>query len=196
MRQLHPESLWKTMTTITPLAIPDVLLIMPRRHGDARGWFSETWSARALAGTAADTAFVQDNQAFSAAKGTLRGLHFQLAPNAQGKLIRALRGAIFDVAVDIRPGSPTFGRWVSAELTAEGGEQLWVPRGFAHGYCTITNDCEIFYKVDGPYAPQSEGGVLWNDPDLAIPWPLAGDPVLSAKDQVLPRLKDLAPVSF
>jgi dTDP-4-dehydrorhamnose 3,5-epimerase len=144
----------------------------------------------------ADTAFVQDNQAFSAAKGTLRGLHFQLAPHAQGKLIRALKGAIFDVAVDIRAGSPTYGQFVSAELTAEGGEQLWVPRGFAHGYCTITDDCEIFYKVDGQYAPDHEGGIIWNDPDLAIPWPLDGEPVLSGKDQVLPRLKDLGPAQF
>jgi dTDP-4-dehydrorhamnose 3,5-epimerase len=184
------------MTTITPLAIPEVLLITPKRHGDARGWFAETWSARVMAGTAADTTFVQDNQAFSAAKGTLRGLHFQLAPNAQGKLIRALRGAIFDVAVDVRDGSPTFGRWVSAELSAEGGEQLWIPRGFAHAYCTLTDDCEIFYKVDAPYAPQSEGGIIWNDPDLAIPWPVDGEPLLSEKDRVLPRLKDLAPLGF
>lgn len=184
------------MTTITPLAIPDVLLITPKRHGDARGWFAETWSQKALAGTVADTTFVQDNQAFSAAKGVLRGLHFQKAPNAQGKLIRVLRGAIFDVAVDIRAGSPTYGQWVSATLTAEGGEQLWVPRGFAHGYCTIVDDCEIFYKVDGPYAPDSEGGVIWNDPDLAIPWPLDGEPMLSAKDKLLPKLKDLGPVSF
>ena len=182
--------------TITPLAIPDVLLITPKRHGDDRGWFSETWSRTALAGSGADTAFVQDNQAFSAAKGTLRGLHFQMAPHAQGKLIRALRGAIYDVAVDIRTGSPTFGRWVSAELTAQGGEQLWVPRGFAHGYCTITDDCEIFYKVDGQYAPDREGGIAWNDPDLAIPWPLDGAPLLSGKDQVLPRLKDLGSVNF
>src|SRR3954451_23855649 len=160
MRQLHPLS-WNHMTTITPLAIPDVLLITPKRHGDARGWFADTWSAKALAGTAADTTFVQDNQAFSAQKGTLRGLHFQKGPNAQGKLIRALRGAIFDVAVDIRTGSPTYGRFVRAELTAEGGEQLWIPRGFAHAYCTITPDCEIFYKVDGPYAPGSEGGIAW-----------------------------------
>ncbi|HEY0647370.1 dTDP-4-dehydrorhamnose 3,5-epimerase [Phenylobacterium sp.] len=184
------------MTTITPLAIPDVLLITPKRHGDARGWFSETWSERALAGTAADTTFVQDNQAFSAAKGTLRGLHFQTGADAQGKLIRALRGAIFDVAVDVRQGSPTYGKWVSAELTAERGEQLWVPRGFAHAYCTITPDCEIFYKVDAPYAPQSEGGLIWNDPDLAIPWPVDGEPLLSDKDKLLPRLKDLGPVSF
>ena len=182
--------------TITPLAIPDVLLITPRRHGDARGWFSETWSQQALAGSGADTAFVQDNQAFSAQKGTLRGLHFQRSPHAQGKLIRALRGAIYDVAVDIRAGSPTHGQWVSAELTAEGGEQLWIPRGFAHGYCTITPDCEIFYKVDSQYAPDREGGIAWNDPDLAIPWPLDGPPVLSGKDEGLPRLKDLGTVSF
>ena len=184
------------MTTITPLAIPDVLLITPRRHGDARGWFAETWSTRALAGSPADTTFVQDNQAFSAAKGTLRGLHFQSGPNAQGKLIRALNGAIFDAAVDIRSGSATYGQWVSATLTAEGGEQLWVPRGFAHGYCTITDDCEIFYKVDGPYAPASEAGVIWNDPDLAIPWPLDGAPVLSPKDTELPQLRDLGTVAF
>jgi dTDP-4-dehydrorhamnose 3,5-epimerase len=184
------------MTTITPLAIPDVLLITPKRHGDARGWFAETWSTRALAGTAADTTFVQDNQAFSAAKGTLRGLHFQTGEFAQGKLIRALRGAVYDAVVDLRAGSATYGQWVSAELTAEGGEQLWVPKGFAHAYCTITPDCEIFYKVDAPYAPQSEGGIIWNDPDLGIPWPVDGEPLLSAKDQVLPRLKDLGAVSF
>ena len=184
------------MTTITPLAIPEVLLITPKRHGDARGWFSETWSRRVLAdaGLAAD--FVQDNQAYSARKGTLRGLHFQKAPHAQAKLVRALKGAIYDVAVDIRQGSPTFGRWVAAELTAEGGEQLFVPRGFAHGYCTLTEDCEIFYKVDGQYAPQTEGGVIWNDPDLAIPWPLDGEPMLADKDRVLPRLKDLGGVEF
>lgn len=184
------------MTTITPLALPEVLLITPRRHGDARGWFSETWSPKALAGTAADTRFVQDNQAFSAARGVVRGLHFQTAPAAQGKLMRVLRGAIFDVAVDVRRGSDTYGRWVSAELTAEGGEQLWVPRGFAHGYCTLTDDCEVFYKVDGPYAPDREGGVIWNDPDLGIPWPLDGEPQLSAKDRLLPRLKDMPPADF
>ena len=184
------------MTTITPLAIPDVLLITPKRHGDARGWFSEAWSERALAGTVAETTFVQDNQAFSASPGTLRGLHFQKPPFAQGKLIRALRGAIYDVAVDIRRASPTFGQWVAAELTAEGGEQLWVPRGFAHAYCTITPDCEIFYKVDNVYAPDQEGGVIWNDPDLGIPWPLEGEPLLSDKDKLLPRLKDLGDIGF
>jgi len=183
------------MTTITPLALPEVLLITPKRHGDARGWFSETWNAQALAGTAADTTFVQDNQAFNARKGTLRGLHFQQAPHSQGKLVRALKGAIFDVAVDVRPGSATHGRWVGATLTAEGGEQIWVPRGFAHAYMTLTDDCEIFYKVDAPYAPATEGGIIWNDPDLAIDWPV-DEPVLSDKDKLLPRLRDLGALSF
>ena len=184
------------MTTITPLALAEVLHITPKRHGDARGWFAETWSHKALLAAGVDTRFVQDNQAFNARKGTVRGLHFQKAPHAQAKLVRALKGAIYDVAVDIRQGSPTFGQWVAAELTAEGGEQLFVPRGFAHGYCTITDDCEIAYKVDGLYAPQTEGGVIWNDPDLAIAWPLDGEPMLSDKDKVLPRLKDMAPAAF
>lgn len=184
------------MTTITPLSLPELLLITPKRHGDARGWFSETWSLRAFEAAGLDVGFVQDNQAFSARKGTIRGLHFQAAPHAQAKLVRVLRGAIFDVAVDVRPGSPTYGRWAGATLTAEVGEQLFVPRGFAHGYCTLTDDTELFYKVDGLYAPQTEGGVLWNDPDLAIAWPLDGEPMLSDKDKVLPRLKDLAPVAF
>jgi dTDP-4-dehydrorhamnose 3,5-epimerase len=196
MRGLPPKILLGDMTTITPLAIPDVLLITPKRHGDARGWFSETWSRPSLAKAGLDIDFVQDNQAFSARKGTLRGLHFQTAPHAQAKLVRALKGAIYDVAVDIRRGSETYGRWVAAELTAEGGEQLFIPRGFAHGYCTLTDDCELFYKVDGLYAPQAEGGLAWNDPDLAIPWPLAGDPVLSDKDRRLPRLKDLPAAEF
>jgi dTDP-4-dehydrorhamnose 3,5-epimerase len=184
------------MTTITPLALPEVLLITPKRHGDARGWFSETWSRKALAGTGVPDVFVQDNQAFSAKKGTLRGLHFQTAPAAQGKLVRVLKGAVYDVAVDIRPGSATYGQWAAATLTAEVGEQIWVPRGFAHAYCTLTEDCEIFYKVDNPYAPDAEGGIAWNDPDLGIPWPLDGEPELSGKDRVLPRLKDLGPVAF
>lgn len=184
------------MTTITPLDLPELLLITPKRHGDARGWFGETWSRPAFAAAGVTAGFVQDNQAFSARRGTIRGLHFQTAPHAQAKLVRVLKGAIWDVAVDIRPGSPTFGRWGAATLTAEGGEQLFVPRGFAHGYCTIADDTELFYKVDAPYAPDREGGVLWNDPDLALPWPLDGEPLLSDKDQTLPRLRDLPATSF
>ncbi|THD74499.1 MAG: dTDP-4-dehydrorhamnose 3,5-epimerase [Phenylobacterium sp.] len=184
------------MTTITPLAIADVLLITPKRHGDARGWFAETWSEAVMAKAGLADPFVQDNQAFNAKAGTLRGLHFQKPPHAQGKLVRVLKGAIYDVAVDIRLGSATYGRWVGARLTAAGGEQLFVPRGFAHGYCTTEADTELFYKVDGSYAPELEGGVAWNDPDLAIDWPLAGDPVLSDKDQRLPRLKDLGATGF
>lgn len=185
------------MTTLTPLALPEVLLITPRRHGDARGWFSETWSRKSLATAGLDIDFVQDNQAFNARSGTVRGLHFQTAPHPQAKLVRVLAGAILDVAVDVRAGSPTRGRWVSARLTAEGGEQLFVPRGFAHGYCTLCDDVMLAYKVDGDYAPQTEGGVIWNDPDLAIDWPVGPDQaVLSDKDLVLPRLADLPPLSF
>jgi len=185
------------MTAITPLALPEVLLITPKRHGDARGWFSETWSRATLAEAGLALDFVQDNQAFSARRGTVRGLHFQAAPFAQAKLVRALRGAVYDVAVDIRPGSPTFGRWAAAELTAEGGEQILAPRGFAHAYCTLTDDCEIFYKVDGPYAPQAEGGVRWNDPALGIDWPVRADEaIVNARDQALPLLADLPPTAF
>jgi dTDP-4-dehydrorhamnose 3,5-epimerase len=184
------------MTSITPLALPEILLITPKRHGDARGWFAETWSRRAMADAGIHADFVQDNQAFSARKGTVRGLHFQAAPHPQAKLVRVLKGAIYDVAVDIRPGSPTYGRWAGAELTAEGGEQLFVPRGFAHGYCTLRDDTELFYKVDGLYAPQAEGGLLWNDPDLGIAWPITDDVVLNDRDRTLPRLKDLPPVQF
>lgn len=184
------------MTTITPLALAEVLLITPQRHGDARGWFAETWSTRLMAEAGLPHAFVQDNQAFNARAGTVRGLHFQTAPHAQGKLVRVLRGAIYDVAVDVRPGSPSYGRWVAAELTAGRGEQLFVPRGFAHGYCTLQADTELFYKVDGQYAPQLEGGVAWDDPDLAIPWPLEREPVLSDKDKKLPRLRELPTTQF
>ncbi|CAN5862944.1 dTDP-4-dehydrorhamnose 3,5-epimerase [soil metagenome] len=184
------------MTTITPLALPDVLLITPKRHGDARGWFMETWSRRAFADAGLDFDFVQDNHAFSGEAGTVRGLHFQAAPHPQAKLLRVVRGSILDVAVDIRSGSATYGKWVSATLTAEGGEQLLVPRGFAHGYCTLTPDTELAYKVDGLYAPETEGSILWNDPDLAIDWPAFAGSVVSEKDKAARPLKDLGPVSF
>jgi dTDP-4-dehydrorhamnose 3,5-epimerase len=185
------------MTTITPLALPEVLLITPKRHGDARGWFSETWSKATLAKAGIEHDFVQDNQAFSAAQGTVRGLHFQRAPYAQAKLVRVLKGAIYDVAVDIRPGSATYGKWVGAELTAEGGEQLLVPRGFAHGYCTTVPDTELAYKVDNVYAPDAEGGLLWCDPALGIEWPIKPDEaVITARDAALPTLKDLGRVEY
>jgi dTDP-4-dehydrorhamnose 3,5-epimerase len=185
------------MTTITPLALPEVLLITPKRHGDARGWFSETWSKATLAKAGIEHDFVQDNQAFSAAQGTVRGLHFQRAPYAQAKVVRVLKGAIYDVAVDIRPGSATYGKWVGATLTAEGGEQILVPRGFAHGYCTIVPDTELAYKVDNTYAPQAEGGLLWCDPAMGIDWPIRPDEaVINARDAELPTLKELGRVDY
>lgn len=176
---------------IEALAIPDVKLLTPKVFGDARGWFSETWNRKTLSEAGIDADFVQDNQAFSAAQGTLRGLHFQLAPYAQDKLVRCTRGAILDVAVDIRKGSPTFGRHVSAELSADNRTQIWVPKGFAHGYVTLTPDAEVAYKVTALYAPSHDRGVLWNDPALGIDWRLGSvQPTLSDKDLKLPRLAD------
>lgn len=178
--------------TLEPLAIPDVVLIKPRRFGDARGYFCETFNARAFRDTVAALDFVQDNEALSGAVGTLRGLHFQKPPTTQGKLVRALRGAILDVAVDIRHGSPTFGRYVSARLDAAEGAQLWVPPGFAHGYCTLEPDTMVAYKVTDFYSPADDGGILWNDPAVGVAWPLGpGGAVLSDKDTRLPLLKDL-----
>ncbi|MCB9958526.1 MAG: dTDP-4-dehydrorhamnose 3,5-epimerase [Rhodospirillaceae bacterium] len=177
---------------VAPLAIPDVKLIRPVRHGDHRGYFSETYSRRALAEAGIATEFVQDNQALSAEAGTVRGLHFQVPPHAQAKLVRVLRGAIFDVAVDLRRGSPTYGQHVSAVLTAENWTQILVPVGFAHGLATIAPDTEVFYKVSAFYAPEHDLGLLWNDPALAIAWPVeAAAAILSAKDKVQPRLADL-----
>lgn len=174
------------------LAIPDVVRVTPRRFGDARGWFAETFSARVFGADVAAVAFVQDNEAFSARAGTLRGLHFQRPPAAQGKLVRVLKGAILDVAVDIRVGSPSFGHHVTARLDAAEGAQLWVPAGFAHGYCTLEPDTAVAYKVTDFYSPDDDGGLLWDDPALAIDWRLpAGGAVLSDKDRVLPRLADL-----
>ncbi len=177
---------------IEPLAIPDVKLIHPKRFGDARGFFSEVYSQSALAKGGIDTVFVQDNHSLSATVGTIRGLHFQTAPFAQAKLVRVIRGRILDVAVDLRHTSKSFGQHVSAELSAENWTQILVPAGFAHGFCTLEPDTEVIYKVSNVYAPASDGGILWNDPDLGIDWPLGGgSPVLSDKDQKLPRLRDL-----
>jgi dTDP-4-dehydrorhamnose 3,5-epimerase len=183
------------MTEITRLAIPDVLLIEPKRHGDARGFFSETYSRKALAEAGFDKVFVQDNHSLSEKRGVLRGLHFQRPPFMQDKLLRVARGRIFDVAVDIRQGSPTFGRWVGEELSADNWRQLLVPAGFAHGFVTLTEGCEVLYKVTADYAPHSEGGLAWNDPDLGIDWPLPADEVITnARDGAWPRLKDLEPL--
>ena len=184
------------MIAVRRLALPEVVLITHARHADQRGWFEAPWTPALRAEAGLTQPFVQDNQAFNAKKGTVRGLHFQTAPHAQGKLVRMLKGAVYDVAVDIRPGSATHGQWVGVELSAERPESLWVPRGFAHGYCTLTDEAELFYKVDGDYAPALEGGIAWNDPDLGIGWPLEEDPILSDRDAKLPRLKDLGAVTF
>jgi dTDP-4-dehydrorhamnose 3,5-epimerase len=176
------------------LAIPDVLLIEPRRFGDERGFFSEVYSRRALAERGLDVEFVQDNHSLSRPVGTVRGLHFQVAPSAQGKLVRVVRGAVLDVAVDIRAGSPSYGRHVSTVLSAGNWRQLWVPRGFAHGFCTLEPDTEVIYKVDAYYDREADRGILWNDPALGIGWPVAAEAaVLSEKDRAAPRLAELPP---
>jgi dTDP-4-dehydrorhamnose 3,5-epimerase len=172
--------------------IPEVLRVVPARHGDARGWFSETYRADVLAEAGVHDRFVQDNQSFSREPGIVRGLHFQTPPAAQSKLIRVLQGAILDVAVDIRRGSPTFGRHVAVRLDAEGGEQLYVPVGFAHGFCTLTPDTMIAYKVGAPYSRANDAGIRWDDPDLGISWPEGAGAVVSDKDRAAPRLADYA----
>lgn len=174
------------------LSIPDVRLLVPRRFEDARGFLSETYSKHRLAEAGIDAAMIQENHSYSAYKGTVRGLHFQAPPQAQAKLVRVLRGAVLDVVVDIRKGSPTFGRHVAATLSRDNWAQLFVPAGFAHGFCTLEPDTEVLYKLDAPYAPETEGGLHWADPDLGIDWPVSeAEAVLSDKDRLYPRLKDL-----
>lgn len=168
-----------------------VIRITPRRFADARGWFSETYQRDRFRAAGIDVEFVQDNQSYSQPVGTLRGIHFQTPAFAQSKLVRCLKGRIFDVAVDLRTGSPTYGQHVSAELTAAGGEQLFVPAGFGHAFLTLEPDTEVAYKVDAFYAPNCDAGIRWDDPELAIAWPLPGAaPELSDKDARLPLLKD------
>ena len=177
------------------LAIPDLMLIVPKRHGDARGYFSETFRETDYAVAGITGPFVQDNQAFSQKAGVLRGLHFQIPPKAQAKLVCCTQGAIFDVAVDIRPESETFGKHVSAELSAENGHQFYVPEGFAHGYLTLTDNCLVQYKVSAYYSPEDERGLAWNDPELGINWPLdSKSPTVSEKDSQLPHLSALRPL--
>ena len=177
---------------IADLAIPDVKIIRPVRHADDRGFFSETHSDRALRDAGIDLRFVQDNHALSRARGTLRGLHFQTPPFAQDKLVRVVRGSIFDVAVDLRVGSPTYGHHVSAILSAENWEQILVPVGFAHGLLTLEPNTEVIYKVSNVYSRQNDEGVAWNDPTIAIDWPIPVDQdLMSEKDRKQPWLADL-----
>lgn len=174
---------------VIPQRIPDVLLVCARRFGDERGWFSETYSAPTLAQAGFERAFVQDNHSMSARRGTVRGLHFQAPPRAQDKLLRVTRGAILDVVVDIRRGSPTYGASVAVELSEENGAQLLVPRGFAHGFMTLTDRADVLYKVTEVYAPETEGGLLWSDPRLGIDWPIrAEDATVNARDAAWPTL--------
>lgn len=174
---------------IERLAIPDVWVFTPRRFEDERGWFSETFNQDVLNEALGGVAFVQDNQSLSRKQGTMRGMHFQIPPKAQDKLVRVLRGAVLDVAVDLRRDSRTFGRWVAAELSAEAGSQIFVPKGFAHGFLTLEPDTEVLYKVSDYYSRDHERGLVWNDPDLAIAWPLVETEITIAdRDRAFPRL--------
>jgi dTDP-4-dehydrorhamnose 3,5-epimerase len=165
---------------IEETALSGVLILTPARHGDARGFFSESWNKARMAQHGLEPDFVQDNHSMSAAIGTLRGLHFQAPPHAQGKLVRCGRGALWDVAVDIRAGSPTYGRHVGVELSFENGRQLWIPEGFAHGFVALQPDTEICYKCTDYYAPEADGAIAWNS--CGIDWPLNEAPILSPKD--------------
>lgn len=178
---------------IIELELPGVFLVTPKRFHDDRGFFTELYNAKALADAGIRDVFVQDNFSLSSKVGTVRGLHFQVPPYSQVKLVRVSRGRIFDVAVDLRPTSPTYKRYVSAELSAENGIQIYIPDGFAHGFCTLEPDTELVYKVSSHYAPGAEAGVLWSDPELGIAWPVSErDAILSEKDAKLPLLKDIA----
>ena len=169
---------------VTATVLPDVLLIEPARFGDNRGFFSESWNKERMAEHGIGVDFVQDNHSLSSAVGTVRGLHFQAPPNAQAKLVRCGRGVLFDVAIDIRKGSPTYGQWVGEELSFENGKQLFIPEGFAHGFITRTPDTEIIYKCNAYYAPESDGAILWDS--CGIDWGFNGTPELSAKDANAP----------
>ncbi len=170
-------------------ALPGVYIIEPDVHGDHRGYFMETWSTRNFRELGLDYEFVQDNESFTAQKGTLRGIHFQNAPMAQAKLVRAVRGAILDVAVDLRKGSPTYKKWVGVELSAENKRMLLIPRGFGHGFVTLTDDVEFLYKVDNLYSKEHDRGIRFNDPAIGVEWGVT-EPVLSQKDTTSPLLAD------
>jgi dTDP-4-dehydrorhamnose 3,5-epimerase len=175
--------------------LEDIFLIVPTKRSDKRGFFSETYRREVLVAEGVRAEFIQDNHVYSAERGVLRGLHFQVPPRAQGKLVRCTRGVILDVVVDIRKGSPTYGHHVSAELSAANWKQMWVPPGFAHGYLTLEAHCEVIYKVTEYWAPAYERGIAWNDPSLSIDWGIsAEDAILADKDRVNPRLSELEPV--
>jgi len=182
---------------ITDLALPDVKLVQLKVHGDGRGFFMESYKEADWRPILGDRSFIQDNQSLSGQVGTVRGLHYQMPPFTQAKLVQALRGRILDVAVDVRRGSPTFGRHVAVELAAGDGRQMFVPEGFAHGFMTLEPDSMVAYKVTSRYEPKSERGIAWDDPDLAIAWPaeLRGKPTLSQRDRHWPRLKDASDLS-
>jgi dTDP-4-dehydrorhamnose 3,5-epimerase len=176
------------------LSIPDLIEIRPNRHGDARGFVSEVWSRDTLSKNGIDLLFVQDNHSYSAARGVLRGLHFQLPPFAQAKLVRVARGAVFDVAVDLRRGSPTFAHWAGLILSATEWNQLLIPAGFAHGFVTLEPDCEVLYKSSASYSPEHERGIRYDDPGIGIDWPIRSDEmILSEKDRAAPQLADAEP---
>ena len=178
---------------ITPLPIADIYLIKPGRFSDARGYFCETYRRDLLKEAGIEVEFVQDNESLSVSSGTVRGLHYQAPPCAQAKLVRVLAGSVLDVALDIRIGSPTYAKHVATTLSAENGEQLFIPEGFAHGFCSLSDNTVLAYKLSAYYSREHEYGVLWNDPDLALPWPVsAADAVLSDKDSAQPRLTDIS----
>ena len=180
---------------VTETKLKGVYIVEPQVFGDARGWFTESWSEKKLAAAGIKANFVQDNHSYSAQKGTLRGLHYQLNPMCQAKMLRCTRGKIFDVAVDIRKGSPQYVQWVGVELSAENHKQLFIPRGFAHGFITLTDDVEVQYKADNYYAPKCDGNIRWDDPEIGVEWPL--EPViLSDKDKAAPLLKERTDLNF
>ena len=170
--------------------INSVHLIHPSRHGDARGWFTETYNRETFVARGIDVAFVQDNHSLSTLAFTLRGLHFQTPPRAQDKLVRCIRGRIFDIAVDVRNGSPTYGQWVGAELSAKNGDQLFIPVGFAHGFLTLEPNCEVVYKCSDTYAPEADGGIAWDSVGIDWPLPMETTPELSDKDRCQPSFAD------
>ena len=176
---------------ITPTDIPGVLILDPGRHADDRGWLSEVWNPVALSAAGLDVTFVQDNQSHNPRAGSVRGLHFQVPPDAQGKLIVCLSGAIYDVAVDLRVGSPTYGEHVGLRMEADDTQQLWVPPGLAHGYCALEDETRVLYKLTKPFVPEAAQGILWNDPALGIQWPLApGTEIVNERDSTAPALAE------